>query len=120
MNFDDILLSPKEKLILLHLRFCKKRKGNVFACPLYKLWEYGLIVENHTSQHGPEGEAIPDGTYSLTDKAKRYRIYIRRQRFQRYITPFTVSAITTTGLYILEHWLLPVLSAWVQGHFSTH
>lgn len=119
MDYDNVLLSSKERLILFHLLFCKKRKGNVFSPPLYKLWAYGLIAENHKPYRGPEGDAIPDGTYSLTDKAKRYRIYVRRQRIHRYITPFTVSAITTTGLYILEHWLLPVLLSWVQGHFST-
>lgn len=117
MDFDGVLLSPREKLILLSLRFRKRRKGNIYASPLNKLQEYGLIAENHMPHRGPEGEAIPDGTYSLTDRAKRYRIYIRRQRLRSYLTPVIVAFLTSIAANLLKELWLPVLLHWIQGLF---
>ena len=115
-NFDDILLTWNERITLFSMRFTKRMPENRIKNSYEILLKYGLIVPN-CDKVDDMGQSVSDGTYRLSEKLIRYRIFLRRDRFHRYVTPFTVSAVTTTGLYILEHWLLPVLLEWVLGHF---
>ena len=116
-NFEDILLTNKEKLILFSLRFHKRQEGNIYAPPYNQLFRYDFISPNYYPERGPEGEDLPDGTFSLTDTYKRYRIYIRKQRIHRYMTPIVVSSVTTVVLHILQQLWLPALSNWIRDFF---
>lgn len=62
-NFEDILLTNKEKLILFALRFHKKQEGNINAPPYKQLFRYDFISPNYYPERGPEGEDIPDDTF---------------------------------------------------------
>lgn len=100
---------------MFSLRFKKCRKGNVFSPQLIKLKEYGLISENHLPQRGSEGEYLPDGTYSLSDRGRRYNVYLRKQRFYRYLTPVIVAFLTTVATNLLKELWLPALLNLIQG-----
>lgn len=84
-DFESMNLLWKEKIVLFTLRFKKCRNGEVFSQKLNKLREYGLISQNYLPQRGREGESLSDGTYSLSDRGKRYIVYLRKQRFHRYL-----------------------------------
>lgn len=117
MDYDKIILTHKERLILFKLRFTKRYKGDVRSTSLKHLFKYGLISPNYFPEQGLEGEFIPDGTYSLTAEYKRLCIYERKQRIHRYITPITLAAVTTIVTRLLEQWWLPVLINFLRGHF---
>lgn len=114
-DFSKIVLTRDERFLLFSLAFKKKMTGDVHSCKLNHLYVSGLICINYSDKRDEFNSRIPDGTFSLSDTGKRYKIYLRRERFHRYLTPVTVSAITTTALYILEHWLLPEVLNWVLG-----
>jgi hypothetical protein len=117
MDYEKIILTRKERLILFNLRFMKRCEGNVYSASLQKLYKYGLISPNYFPEQGSEGEFIPDGTYSLTDEYKRLRIYESKQRIHRYITPITLAAVTTIVTRLLEQWWLPAVINFLQGRF---
>lgn len=114
-DFESINLLFKEKIILLTLRFKKYRNGDVFSQKLNKLHEYGLISQNCLSHRGREGEFLSDGTYSLSDRGKRYIVYLRKQRFYRYLTPIIVAFLTSIATNLLKEQWLPVILNWLQG-----
>ena len=114
-DFASLNILFKEKCILFSLRFKKRRKGNVFSPQLIKLKEYGLISENHLPQRGSEGEYLPDGTYSLSDRGRRYNVYLRKQCFYRYLTPVIVAFLTTVATNLLKELWLPALLNLIQG-----
>lgn len=116
-DFDKIFLTSKEILILTALKFKKKCTGNIYSKPYYQLFKYNFIAPNYYPEHGPEGESIPDGTFSITDTYRRYCIYQRKQRIHRYLTPIAVSAATTVALHILQQLWLPALLDWIQDLF---
>lgn len=116
-DFSKIVLTYEERFRLFTLIFVKKQCGDVHSAKLCRLFQYGLICPNYSSECDKFGQYLPDGTYSLSDSGKRYRIFLRRERFHRYLTPVTVSVITTTLLYISERWLLPELLNWLLDHF---
>lgn len=115
-NYDNILLTYRERLSLFAMRFTQKMPESRIKNSYEILLNYGLIVPNY-NKLDDMGQSTSDGTYRLSEKLIRYRIFLRRDRFHRYITPFTVSAVTTTAIYMLERWLLPELLNWVLGHF---
>lgn len=65
-DFNKIILTTKEKLFLLSLRFLKKHKWDIDSPKLKPLFTYGLIVPNYLPNNGPEPHPVPDGTLSLT------------------------------------------------------
>lgn len=81
-NFDKIILTHKERFLLFTLRIQKKRKKDILKPPYRQLHLHSLISPNYLPEHGPEGESIPDGTFSLTNNYKRYCIYRREQFFK--------------------------------------
>lgn len=114
-DFESINLLWKEKIILFTLRFKKCRNGEVFSQKLNKLREYGLISQNYLPQRGCEGESLSDGTYSLSDRGKRYIVCLRKQRFHRYLTPIIVAFLTSVATSLLKEQWLPALLNWLQG-----
>lgn len=113
-DFESVNLLFREKLILFSLRFKKSRKGDVYSPRLSKLNEYGFIQQNHLPQRGSEGEYLSDGTYSLSDRSRRYRVYLRKQRFHRYLTPIIVAFLTTVATNLLKELWLPAILNWIQ------
>jgi hypothetical protein len=114
-DFDKIFLTLKEHFILFSLRIIKRQHGNIYDTTLYPLSQYGLISENYMPNKDSEGSFIPDGTYSLTDKAIRYRIYCRKQLLHRYFTPIIVAFLTTIATNLLKEQWLPALLNYLQG-----
>ena len=89
---DHIYLTGKEKRLLFFMRFKKKVKPKA---DVRQLVSYGLIQRNYSDQRNAIGEAVSDGTYSLTDFAIRYRIAKRQDRWQRIVTPIFVSVASS-------------------------
>lgn len=116
-DFSRIVLTRNERFLLFLLAFKKKMPGDVHSGGLYHLYLSDLIQVNYSDKRDRLNTPIPDGTFSLSDTGRRYKIYLRRERFHRYLTPITVSAITTIALNILEHWLLPEALNWLSGLF---
>ena len=114
-DFESMNLLWKEKIVLFTLRFKKCRNGEVFSQKLNKLREYGLISQNYLPQRGREGESLSDGTYSLSDRGKRYIVYLRKQRFHRYLTPIIVAFLTSVATSLLKEQWLPVVSNGLLG-----
>ena len=117
VNYSDIILNFKERTLLFLIGFCKSSRLFYEYVSKSPLCRFNIVRLNDSDERNVDGIPIPDGTYSLTDFGKRYKIYLRRERFYRYLTPITVSAITTTVLYILEHWLLPGAVSWLLDLF---
>nr|DAT31877.1 MAG TPA: hypothetical protein [Caudoviricetes sp.] len=114
-DFASLNILFKEKCILFSLRFKKCRKGDVFSSKLNKLREYGLISENYLPQRDSEGNYLSAGTYSLSDRGRRYFVYLRKQRFYRYLTPIIVAFLTSIATNLLKELWLPALLNWLQG-----
>ena len=114
-DFASLNILFKEKCILFSLRFKKCRKGDVFSSKLNKLREYGLISENYLPQRDSEGNYLSAGTYSLSDMGRRYFVYLRKQRFYRYLTPIIVAFLTSIATNLLKELWLPALLNWLQG-----
>ena len=114
-NFDSIVLTFEEKHILFSLRLKDRKTGDAYAPPLDKLEEYGLITANCESEPAPEGCYLADGTYSITDKGIRFRIYCRQQAIRRYITPVIVAFLTSIATNLLKELWLPALLSWLSG-----
>ena len=114
-DFESMNLLWKEKIVLFTLRFKKCRNGEVVSQKLNKLREYGLISQNYLPQRGHEGESLSDGTYSIYDRGKSYIVYLRKQRFHRYLTPIIVAFITSVATSLLKEQWLPALLNWLQG-----
>lgn len=114
-DFGSITLLLNEKVILLILRFKRVRNGDVYSSELSTLNSYGLIEQNYLPDRSSEGEYISDGTYSLSDRGKRYIAYLRQQRFYRYLTPIIVAFLTSVATNLLKELWLPALLSWIQG-----
>lgn len=102
---DGIYLRFREKCFLFALRFRKKLPPLI---DVDYLCSRGLVRKNFSGERNEIGDAIPDGTYSLTDFAVRYRIAKRQDFWKRVVTPVTVSILTTIvlhGLRLLVQWL---------------
>lgn len=113
-DFDNIVLNIKERFILFTLSFFRVRKGDVFSPSLRHLYRSDLIQQNYLPEHDSIGQLIPDGTYSLSDSGRRYKIYLRRDRIHRYLTPIVIAFLTTLATRSLEALFLPELTSWLQ------
>lgn len=106
---NGIYLTNREKRLLFLMRFKKK---HVPKDDVSTLVSHGLIAHTYSGRRNAIGEAIPDATYSLTDKAVRYRIAKREDRWKRIITPITVTILTDAvlhGIRWLAEWLPKLL-----------
>jgi hypothetical protein len=115
-DFNNIFLTFHERFSLFAMRFIKRMPEKHIKNSFQALLRYGLISPN-TDKLDSMGQNIPDGTYQLTDMAKRYRIHTRKQRFIRYLTPAIVAFITTIATNLLKELWLPVLLNWLSGLF---
>ena len=93
--FEKIKLTISERLILFYIK--KKKKVKFHKYP-HKLISYGLIEQNYLSEVNSIGAPIPEGTYSLTDFALRYRLY-RKERYFEGKLPVIISIIALIGAY---------------------
>ena len=106
---DQIYLTFRENRFLFILRFRKKAKPRFDVSHLY---DCNLIKMNYYAEKNQYGASMPDGTFSLTDFAIRYRIAKRQARWHRLVTPITVSILTNAALYALK-WLLQQIGQWL-------
>lgn len=102
---DNINLTLREKSLLFFMRFKKKVKPRF---DVSQLVSYGLIRRNASGKRNAIGEQLLDDTYSLTPFELRFRIAQRRTRIHRYITPVTVTILTTIAIEVLK-WLVELL-----------
>lgn len=86
MDFDNIFLSTKEKILLFSLHFFKNHKRNLNSPHLKVLLDYELVTLNYLPSSGPDPVPIPDGTVSFTKHYARYKIYRRHKLIDKYLT----------------------------------
>lgn len=82
MNFDNINLLPGEKFSLFLFNFKKKRIEEKIKHFHSLYYEYQFIDSNKSDSVDGFGAPIPDGTYSVSIKYLRYKVYLRRKRFE--------------------------------------
>lgn len=116
-EFDSIILLKSERFILFSLRFKRRQCGDVYSPRLIKLREYGLIIQNHLPQCDNSGNYLSDGTFSISDRGKRFCAYASKERFKRYITPAIVAFFTTIITNALEPKILSALLNWIKDLF---
>jgi len=111
-DFDNVFLTFRERVLLFLMRFTKRMPEKYLSPCHSTLLKYGFILPNKKkvdeSKLNWENE-IPDGTYFLADKARRYRIYVRKQRHHRYLTPVIVAFLTSLATNLLKELWLPAL-----------
>ena len=102
IDFDDILLSLKERRILYR---GKRNSAVKFDKALIgTLLKYGLLVE-HSAGTDKDGYPIHTGTYRLSDFGYRYKLWRARDKRNKYLTPVIVAMLTTIALHLLL-WIL--------------
>ena len=82
MDFDDINLLPAEKRSLFLFHFKKKRVEEKIKCFRSLYTEYHFIKANYTNRMDSFNQPIPDGTYSISVRYERYKVYLKRKRFE--------------------------------------
>lgn len=80
-TFEDIYLTLSEKLSLFSFHFHKRKKRERIKHFQKLYYDYDFICENHGTELDPFNHPIHDGTYSLSDRYRRYKIWRRKQRF---------------------------------------
>lgn len=81
-NFEDIHLKFGEKASLFSFHF-QKRKGKERIKYFQTLYhEYEFLERNLGNEVNYFGHPLPDGTYSISDRYCRYKIWRRKQRFK--------------------------------------
>ena len=116
-DYNSLILTYKERLLLIMLRFKKKHPGNIYQAPWTSLANKGFIKQNYLPERDREGCQIPDNTFSLTDTYYRFLIYERKQRINRYLTPIVIAFVTTVVTNLLQELWLPELINWLRGLF---
>jgi len=86
---NGIYLTSREKRLLFVLRFCKKIKPKFDVSHLVST---GLIRPNSSGELNSIGEALEDGTYSLTDSGTRWFIQTKEKFFVKKL-PVVLSLI---------------------------
>lgn len=105
---NGVYLTAREKRILFFMRF--KKKSKIKESDADSLLMFKLIERNYLPETDELGCIIWDGTFSLTDEYTRFRIAKREDRFNRLVTPITVTVLTNIVLYGLQ-WLI----RWLQS-----
>lgn len=79
MEFDKIVLSRGEKRSLRSFYWKPKQVRNEIKYFRALYHEYRFINDNYTKEKDALGQFIPDGTYSLTERYEKYKIYRREK-----------------------------------------
>lgn len=108
---DISCLNRRERRLLNLLRFKKSAKPRFDVRPLVSL---ELIQPNYSGEKNEIGEALADGTYSLTDAGRRYFIQRRDEFFTKRL-PVAISLAALTKSFWPEikkicKWLIEALS----------
>lgn len=82
MNYDNINLMFKEKLSLFSFIFKKRKIEKEIKCFHSIYFEYKFIKQNYENEPDKMGCLIFDGTYSISDNYRRYKIHCRKKRFE--------------------------------------
>lgn len=78
--FENVNLIKKEKKSLRSFRSKPRQYQKEIEC-FYSLWnEYGFIGLNYFDYCDENGEPVTDGTYSITTRYERYKIWCKKQR----------------------------------------
>lgn len=106
LNFEEIHLKLGEKTSLFSFHF-RKRKQKERIKHFHQLYyEYHFLRQNHSGEVDAFNCPIPDGTYSVSDRYCRYKIWRRKQRFKSLpnwlailisLVSLAISAITLLG-----------------------
>lgn len=112
-DFENILLTMGERWALSRIHSNSEVPREHIKKSVGSLAQYGLIAPNSIGVNSL-GRPQYGNTYYLTETGLRYKIYLRRRRIDKYLTPIVVSGITTTVLYILERLFLPELVDWIR------
>ena len=79
------------------------------------LREADLVDYDQGNDRDAFNHSVPLDTVHITDKGLRYLAWRRVNVLRSIVTPIIVTAITTIGLYILQHWLIPTVISLFQG-----
>ena len=93
-DFSNINLTISENFKLFCMRFKKKVTEHFLGDSCFYLLSIGFVKANHLSTKNSIGSHDPDGTFSLTEKYKRYCVYRRHKFFDNKIWPFIISIAT--------------------------
>ena len=97
VDFEHIQLSIIERVKLAIMRLKKSVGSSYLGKSKDYFFECGLIRANHKKTRNIIGEFEQDGTYSLTDKYRRFIRY-RRHIFLKGTVYSIVVSLVTTGL----------------------
>lgn len=82
MCYDNVNLMFKEKLSLFSFHFKKRKMEKEIKCYYTLYFKYKFIDQNYEDEPDEMGCPIFDGTYSISDNYRRYKIYLRRKRIE--------------------------------------
>lgn len=82
MDYENIHLMLKEKLSLFSFYFKRRKEEKKIKCYYTLYFEYKFIKQNYMDEPDEMGCPIFDGTYSISDNYRRYKIYLRKKRFE--------------------------------------
>lgn len=100
-DFSNIVLNLSERFVLFRMRFRKRVSQDFIGKPLNYFFEIGFVKRNYGFEKNLIGEAIPDGTFSLTEKYKRYLIYNRNKIFFAICSSFVTPIITSIVISVI-------------------
>lgn len=114
MNYDDINLLLREKLSLFSFHFQKRKPEEKIKCYPSLYFTYKFIKQNYDGIIPETGENKFDGTYSISDNYRRYKVYLRKKRIANLpnwvaITISIITFLITLPVLITE--LLPALES---------
>lgn len=80
MKYEDVHLLLNEKLSLFSFCFQKRKSENKIKCYYSLYFDYKFIEQNYEKELDEMGCPIFDGTYSISDNYKRYKVFLRKKR----------------------------------------
>lgn len=111
MNYDDIHLLFTEKLSLFSFNFQKRKQEEKIKCYRSLYFEYKFIKKNYDGIIEETGENRFDGTYSISNNYRRYRVYLRKKRMASLPNWIAILISIITFLFTLPVLLVELLPA---------
>ena len=104
-DFSKIVLLNKEFMYLICSKFYKVPKNE----HTYHLYQLGFLQPIETGNIGKYGNKIYTNKFNISKEGKRYLKFIRKEKFNRFLTPIIVAVPTTIAtnivLYLLQYLL---------------